>query len=205
MSRYRGPKNKIARRFQANVFSRARNPMLHKNNPPGIQGARRRKKSDYGLQLEEKQKLKAAYGMITEKQLVNYYRKAIAKKGNTAHQLVELLEARLDNIVFRLKLAPTIFAAHQLVSHGHILVDGKKVDVRSFRVKPGMVISIREKSKNMDMIKNSVESGRDIPEYLSLDKEKLSGTMVSEPAAESIDLPMIINTAVVCELLAHTK
>ena len=142
MSRYRGPKNRIARRFGANIFGRLRNPLIHKPNPPGVHGARRRKKSDYGLQLLEKQKLKAIYGMLTEKQLVNYYTKA-TRKGHVADNLAALLECRLDSIIFRLKLAPTIFAAQQLVSHGHILVNGKKVDRRSFQVKPGMKISIK--------------------------------------------------------------
>src|SRR4051812_40343082 len=143
MVRYTGPKNRIARRFGVNIFGRARNPLMHKANPPGVHGARRRKKSDFGLQLEEKQKLKAVYGMLTEKQLVNAYRKANARKGNTVHHLVEMLECRLENLVYRLKFAPTIFAAQQLVSHGHVEVNGKKVDRRSFQVRPGMTISLR--------------------------------------------------------------
>src|SRR3984885_5682454 len=155
MARYTGKKNRIARRFGINIFGKTRNPMLHKANPPGQHGARRRKKSDYGLMLEEKQKLKAIYGMLSERQLVNYYKKALAMKGTTAELCAEMLECRLDNMVYRLKFAPTIFAAHQLVSHGHILVDGKKVDRRSFQVKPGMVISVKEKSRNMKAINDS--------------------------------------------------
>src|SRR5215211_942674 len=119
MARFTGNKNRIARRYGVNIFGRARNPLLHKPNPPGVHGARRRKKSDYGIQLEEKQKLKAIYGMLSEKQLLSYYKKAVQKEGHTATLFTEMLECRLDNIVYRLKLAPTIFAAHQLVSHGH--------------------------------------------------------------------------------------
>jgi len=204
MARYRGPKNKVARKFQANIFGRARNPLLHKTNPPGMHGARRKKKSDYGLQLEEKQKLKAVYGMLSEKQLVKYYRAAALHAGNTEHVFLQTLESRLDNVVYRLKLAPTIFAAHQLVAHGHILVNGKRVDIRSFLVKPGMKISIREKSRNMGQIQNALESGRDVPDYLSLAADKFEGQMMAEPAFESIQLPLEINTAVVCEFLAHT-
>ncbi|MBT3393770.1 MAG: 30S ribosomal protein S4 [Waddliaceae bacterium] len=205
MARYRGPKNKIARRFQANVFGRARNPMLHKQNPPGMHGARRRKKSDYGLQLEEKQKLKASFGMISEKQLLRYYREAVRREGNTSHTLLEMLESRLDNIVYRLKLAPTILAAHQLVAHGHIQVNGKKVDIRSFLVKPGMEISIREKSRKIACVLNALEGGRDVPEYLSLNKDAFSGTMLATPKYDLVSLPMPVNVAVVCEFLAHTK
>src|SRR5215204_5323735 len=125
MVRYTGKKNRIARRFGVNIFGRARNPLLRKQNPPGMHGARRRKKSDYGVALEEKQKLKAIYGMLSEKQLVRYFKQALRLAGNTAQQFAQLLECRLDNIVYRLKIAPTIFGAHQLVSHGHIRVDGK--------------------------------------------------------------------------------
>src|ERR1700692_2878050 len=133
MARYTGNRNRIARRFGANIFGRTRNPLLHKPNPPGVHGARRRKKSDYGIQLEEKQKLKAIYGMLSEKQLVNYYKKALRMAGNTANHFAAMLECRLDTMVYRLKFASTIFGAHQLVSHGHTLVDGKKVDRRSFQ------------------------------------------------------------------------
>src|SRR5579862_5742134 len=120
MARYRGPKNRIARRFAANIFGKARNPLLHKQHPPGQHGAKRKKKSDYGVQLDERQKLKAIYGMLSQKQLVNAYRKALTTPGNTAHNLLQQLECRLDNIVYRLRLAPSIFAAQQLVSHGHV-------------------------------------------------------------------------------------
>src|SRR5258708_6503453 len=159
MSRFIGNKNRIARRFGINIFGRSRNPLLHKPNPPGQHGARRRKKSDYGLMLEEKQKLKAVYGMISEKQLINYYHKAATSKRDTATLLAQMLECRLDVVVARLKLAPTIFAAQQLVSHGHILVNGKKVDRRSFQVRPGMEISIKEKSRSVRIVKEAIESG----------------------------------------------
>ena len=131
MARYTGPKNRIARRFGVNIFGRARNPLLHKASPPGMHGAKRKKKSDYGLQLDEQQKLKAIYGMLSRSQLVRYYKEAVRSKGNTPEQFIERIECRLDNIVYRLNLAPTIFSAQQLVSHGHILVNGKKVDRRS--------------------------------------------------------------------------
>ncbi|MFN0064939.1 MAG: 30S ribosomal protein S4, partial [Chlamydiales bacterium] len=169
MARYRGPKNRIARRFGANIFGRARNPLLRKPNPPGQHGARRRKKSDYGIQLEEKQKLKACYGMLAERQLVTSFKKSVEEKGNTAQLFMLRLECRLDNLVYRLRFARTIFGAQQLVSHGHILVNGKKVDRRSFLVKPGMEISVKEKSRKSKAILDAMEtSTQNTPDYLEL-------------------------------------
>lgn len=205
MARYTGNKNRIARRFGTNIFGRARNPLLHKPNPPGVHGARRRKKSDYGLQLEEKQKLKAIYGMLSEKQLIAYYKKALSKVGNTAQHFAEMLECRLDNLVYRLKFANTIFGAHQLVSHGHILVDGKKVDRRSFIVKPGMVISVKEKSRQMKSIVEALDNpSRSVPEYLSSDPAHQSGQLLALPLQEQMPWPIEINLPEICDFLAHT-
>jgi small subunit ribosomal protein S4 len=206
MARYRGPKNRIARRFGANIFGRAKNPLLTKPNPPGQHGARRRKKSDYGLQLEEKQKLKACFGMLSEKQVVNAFKAAAQMKGNTAQIFMEKLECRLDNIVYRLRLARTIFGAQQLVSHGHIFVNGKKVDRRSFHVRPGMEISVKEKSRKSKAIIDASETAtQKVPDYLSFDKEHLKGTLLMAPQLDQIEgqLPLPINIAVVCEFLSH--
>ncbi|MBA3721359.1 MAG: 30S ribosomal protein S4 [Parachlamydiaceae bacterium] len=205
MARYTGSKNRIARRFGVNIFGRARNPLLHKLNPPGQHGARRRKKSDYGLQLEEKQKLKAIYGMISEKQLVAYFKKALSLEGNTTNHFTAMLECRLDNIVYRLKFASTIFGAHQLVSHGHILVNGKKVDRRSFQVKPGMVISIKEKSRKMKAIIESLDNpNHPVPDYLSLNKDQFSGQLLATPLPEQMPWPIEISLPVITDFLAHT-
>lgn len=205
MARYTGKKNRIARRFGVNIFGRARNPLLHKPNPPGVHGARRKKKSDYGLQLEEKQKLKAIYGMLSEKQLVGYYKKALKLVGNTANHFARMLECRLDNIVYRLKFGSTIFAAHQLISHGHILVNGKKVDRRSFQVSPGMEISLKEKSRNMKAVTEALEvSARAVPEYLSFEKDKFTGKLLANPTPEQMPWPIEIQLAEICDFLAHT-
>ncbi|MGA8163605.1 MAG: 30S ribosomal protein S4 [Waddliaceae bacterium] len=205
MARYTGNKNRVARRFGVNIFGRARNPLLHKPNPPGVHGARRRKKSDYGLQLEEKQKLKAIYGMLSERQLSNYYKQALRLSGNTAQHFAQMLECRLDTIVYRLKFAGTIFAAHQLVSHGHITVDGKKVDRRSFQVRPGMVIGIKEKSRKSKSINESLENRvREVPEYLTLDRASYAGQLVALPTIEQLPWPIEINLPEVCDFLAHT-
>jgi small subunit ribosomal protein S4 len=206
MVRYTGPKNQIARKFGANIFGRVRNPLLHKPNPPGVHGTKRRKKSDFGVQLDEQQKLKAIYGMLTRKQLVRYYKEALHQQKNTTQAFMQRLECRLDNIVYRLKLAPTIFAAQQLVSHGHVLVDGKKVDRRSFYVRPGMVVSIRSKSQEIPIIKLAQENAsRAVPEYLSLDAEKFSGQVLVPPAPDQIPLPLPVNIPLICEFLAHTS
>lgn len=204
MARYTGNKNRIARRFGVNIFGRARNPLLHKPNPPGVHGARRKKKSDFGLQLEEKQKLKAVYGMLSEKQLINNYKKAVQMEGNTPQHLAEMLECRLDNIVYKLKFASTIFGAQQLVNHGHILVNGKKVDIRSFQVKPGMNISIKEKSQKMKSIHESLASQRDVPTYLTLESGKFSGQLMTMPGLDQISWPLEINIIEICDFLEHT-
>lgn len=206
MARYTGPKNRIARRFGVNIFGRARNPMLHKANAPGMHGAKRKKKSDFGVQLEEQQKLKAIYGMISQKQMVRYYQESARKRSNTTQLFMQRLECRLDNVVLRLKFAPTIFAAQQLVSHGHILVNGKKVDRRSFEVKPGMTISIKSKSKEVPLIKNAVDTpARSVPEYFSSDPANLSGQLLVLPEIDQIPLPLPVNVAMICEFLAHNS
>lgn len=206
MSRYTGPKNRVARRFGVNIFEKSRNPLLHKPNPPGVHGARRRKKSDFAIQLEEKQKLTALYGMISRKQMLKYYKKATHSPENTPEAFVQNLETRLDILVYRLGLAKSIFHAQQLVAHGHILVDGRRVDIRSFQVKVGSVISIREKSRNNLLIKEALEHAgkKELPEYLSLDTAKFSGKLEALPHMDQIPYPTEVNIPVVCEFLAHT-
>jgi small subunit ribosomal protein S4 len=205
MGRFTQKRNRIARRFGINIFGRSRNPLIHKSNPPGVHGARRRKKSDYGLQLEEKQKLKAIYGLLSEKQLVNYYKKASAMKGNTAHILAAMLECRLDNMVYRLGFASTIFSAHQLVAHGNVLVNGKRVDIRSFQVKPGMKISLSEKAARTKVVIRSLENkSRSVPEYLTLESEKCTGELIAIPDVEQMPWPIEVNLAEICDFLAHT-
>lgn len=205
MARYTGNKNRIARRFGTNIFGRARNPLLHKPNPPGVHGARRRKKSDYGMQLEEKQKLKAIYGMLSEKQLLKYYTKAFNTKGNTAVLLAQQLECRLDNLVYRLKFASTIFGAHQLVAHGHILVDGKKVDIRSYQVRPGQVISVREQSRKIKAIDEALDgTSRSVPDYLSQNRDHYSGQLLALPIPEQMPWPIELKLPEICDFLARS-
>jgi small subunit ribosomal protein S4 len=187
-----------------NIFGRAKNPLVHKAHPPGMHGAKRKKKSDYGVQLEEKQKLKAAYGMISEAQLRRYFGEAARRHQNTPELLMQRLECRLDNIVYRLRLAPTIFAAQQLVSHGHVNVNGKKVDIRSFEVRPGMEISIREKTKQNKIVSESVKNAnRSLPEYLELNEGTMTGKLLSLPTIGSIPTPLEINVPMICDFIAH--
>jgi len=203
MARYTGPKNRIARRFGANIFGKARNPLLHKQSPAGMHGAKRKKKSDYGLQLEEQQKLKAIYGMISQKQLVRYYHEAKKDKENTPRKFISRLECRLDSVVYRLKFANTIFQAQQLVAHGHILVNGKKVDKRSFEVKPGMTISIKPASQKMVNIQQALENPREVPTYASLDAASFSGQLLVVPDIDQVPFALPINVPLICEFLAH--
>ena len=155
MARYTGPKSKIARKFGEAIFG-ADKVLSKKNYPPGQHGnSRRRKTSEYGIQLSEKQKAKYTYGVL-EKQFRNLFTKAEKAKGITGEILLQLLESRLDNIVFRLGIAPTRAAARQLVNHRHITVDGKVVDIASFSVKPGQLIAVRERAKSLEVINNSL-------------------------------------------------
>ena len=203
MARYRGAKNRLARRFGVNVFSKARNPLLHKSNPPGMHGAKKKKRSDYGVQLEEKQKLKASFGCISDHQLNKYYVEAARKRQNTPEVMMQMLECRLDMLVYRLNLASTIFAAQQLVSHGHIEVDGKKTTIRSYGVRPGQTVAIREKSQKKKSILEAYQnSTRTVPAYLEA-MGGMKGQLLSLPSLESISLPMEINIPMVCDFLAH--
>lgn len=206
MSRYTGPKNRVARRFGINIFGRIRNPLAHKPNPPGQHGAKRKKKSDFGIQLEEKQKLKAAFGMLTESQLLRYYKEAARHHKNTPELFLQMLECRLDNVVYRLKFANTIFQAQQLVAHGHVHVNGRKVDRRSFQVQPGMKITIKEKSRKSKHVQHAVESSnRSVPAYLSQDPVNFSGQLMARPSMEEISLPIEVNIPMVCDFLAHSS
>ncbi|ADY52674.1 SSU ribosomal protein S4P [Pseudopedobacter saltans DSM 12145] len=187
MARYTGPKSKIARKFREPIFGPDK-ALERKNYPPGQHGPskRRGKQSEYSIQLTEKQKVKYTYGVL-EKQFSNLFKKASAKGGIAGTNLLQLLEARLDNVVYRLGIATTRSAARQLVSHRHILVNGELVNIPSFSVRPGDVIEVREKSKSLEAITNSV-AGRTINKYswLEWDSKNLTGKFIQFPDRESI-------------------
>ncbi len=198
MARYTGPKTKIARKFGEAIFG-ADKVLSKKNYPPGQHGNnRRRKTSEYGVQLREKQKAKYTYGVL-EKQFRNMFEKASRSKGITGEVLLQLLESRLDNIVFRLGLAPTRDAARQLVSHRHIVVDGKVVNIPSYSVKPGQIIGVREKAKSLEVISDAL-SGFNHSKYpwIEWEQSAMSGKFLHLP--ERADIPENIKEQLIVEL-----
>lgn len=198
MARYTGPKTRIARKFGEAIFGPDK-VLSKKNYPPGQHGVnKRRKTSEYGVQLREKQKAKYTYGVL-EKQFRNLFEKASRKKGITGEVLLQLLEARLDNVVFRLGIAPTRAAARQLVLHRHIVVNGKVVNIASYSVKPGEVIGVREKSKSLEVIADSL-AGFNHSKYpwIEWDEASKSGKFLHLP--ERADIPENIKEQAIVEL-----
>lgn len=188
MAKYTGPKHKLSRRIGKCVWGRPNSPAEKRPYPPGQHGkSMRRKLSVYGIQLLEKQKLRMYYGGIMERQMRRIFDKARNLGGNTGTNLLMLLESRLDTVVWRLGFAPTIFSARQMVNHCHILVDGKKVNIPSFEVKPGMVISIRPRSRKIPIIANGVDNPPfELPEYLEREAKSFEGKMIAAPNAATI-------------------
>lgn len=195
MSRYTGPAYKKSRRLGFSTLENGKD-LAKRPYAPGQHGTGRKKVSEYGVQLQEKQKVKFLYG-LSEKQFKRTFEKAGKMKGIHGTNLLILLESRLDNIVYRLNLAPTRRASRQMVNHGHILVNGKKVDIPSYQVKPGDTISIREKSLNHPVIKESLENAVKRCEYVSWDDKKMTGTYVRYP--ERNELNSEINEALIVE------
>ena len=183
MSKRHSQKYKIDRRMGENLWGRPKSPVNSRSYGPGQHGQRRKTKmSDFGLQLMAKQKLKGYYGNITEKQFRRTYDEASRRKGNTAELLIGLLESRLDAIVYRCKFVPTVFASRQFVNHGHVKVNGIKVNIPSYRVKPGDVIEVRERSRSMALVLEALDSPeRDLPEYIDLDAKAMKATFVRMP------------------------
>lgn len=198
MARYIGPKTKIARKFKDPIFGPDKS-YEKKNYPPGQHGAnkRRAKQSEYGLQLQEKQKAKYTYGIL-EKQFRNLFAKAAHKKGITGENLLQLIEARLDNVVFRLGIAPSRSGARQIVSHCHITVNGKVVNIPSYSLKAGDIVSVRERSKSMESITNSVASRVNQFSWLEWDVNTLTGKFLNYP--ERAEIPENIKEQLIVEL-----
>ncbi len=198
MARYIGPKSKIARRFRDPIFG-ADKALEKKNYPPGQHGAskRRGKVSEYGLQLGEKQKAKYTYGIL-EKQFAKIFDKASRTKGITGELLLQLIESRLDNVVYRLGISPSRSGARQLVSHRHITVNGSVVNIPSYTLKPGDSISVREKSQSLEAIVNSVNSGASAYSWLEWNKSTLTGKFISVP--ERAQIPENIKEQLIVEL-----
>lgn len=201
MSRRHTTKYKIDRRVGENIWGRPKSPVNKRPYKPGQHGqGRRSKTSDYGLQLLAKQKLKFHYGDITEKQFRKTYEEANRRKGNTAENLIGLLESRLDAFVYRSKFVPTIFAARQFVNHGHVRVNGQKVNIPSYRLKPGDVVELREKARNMALVLEALGSAeRDLPEYIEVDPKAMKATFVRVPELADVPYPVQMEPAQVVE------
>ena len=201
MSKRIASKYKINRRLGVNLWGRTKSPVNLREYGPGQHGQRRmRKPSDYGLQLAAKQKLRGYYGNITEKQFRRYYTEATRRKGDTSENLIGILETRLDAVVYRMKFVPTVFAARQFVNHGHIRVNGKRVNIPSCRVREGDVIEVRKKSHQIPMVLEAIDSPeRDVPDYVEVDFQKMKGTFVRTPLLADVPYPVQMEPNLVIE------
>ena len=200
MSKRATSKYKINRRLAVNLWGRPKSPYNKREYGPGQHGQRRRKPSDYGLQLVAKQKLKGYYGNITERQFRRYYLEAIRRRGDTGEHLVQLLERRLDAVVYRMKFIPTVFAARQFVSHGHVRVNGRRVTIPSYQVKDEDVIEVKEKSREMALVLEAIVSNeRDVPDYLEVDYKKMQGKFLRGPKLADVPYPVRMEPNLVVE------
>ena len=200
MSHRTRAKYKIDRRLRVNLWGRPKSPFNSREYGPGLHGQRRRKQSDYGLQLQAKQKLKGYYGNISERQFRRYYIEANLRKGDTSENLVALLERRLDAVVYRMKLVPTVFASRQFINHGHILVNSKRVNIPSYRVKDGDVIEVKEKSRDLPLVLEAAGSPeRDVPDYVEVDHGKMRGTFLRQPGLADVPYPALMEPNLVIE------
>jgi len=197
-------KHKIDRRLGMNLWGRAKSPYNTRQTGPGMHGARRGKPTDYGIQLTAKQKLKGYYANIGEKKFRRYYQEAVRLKGDTGENLIGLLESRLDAIAYRAKLVPTIFAARQLVSHGHLTVNGKRVTIISYQVKAGDVIQLTDKARQMALVVAAGESAeRDVPEYIEADHKAGKVTYLRQPKLEDVPYPVQMEPHLVVEFYSR--
>ncbi len=204
MSKRVASKYKINRRLGVNLWGRPKSPVNKREYGPGQHGQRRRKPSDFGVQLAAKQKLKGYYGNIGERQFRRYYQEAVRRRGDTGEKLIELLERRLDAVVYRAKFVPTVFASRQFVNHGHILVNGKRVNIPSFQVRDGDVVQIKEKSRELPLVLDAIDSPeRDLPDYLDLYLKDLSATYVRGPKFADVPYPVKMEPHLVVEFYSR--
>ena len=204
MTKRTAAKYKIDRRMGENIWGRAKSPVNRREYGPGQHGQRRKNKlSDFGTQLRAKQKLKGYYGDLTEKQFRRIYTEAERVKGDTGENLIGLLERRLDAVVYRAKFVPTIFAARQFVNHGHVLVNGKRVNIASYRVKVGDVVTVRERSRNMALVLEALQSSeRDTPDYVEVDPKAMTAKFVRVPEFSEVPYPVKMEPNLVIEFYA---
>ncbi|GAB4259364.1 MAG: 30S ribosomal protein S4 [Pararhodobacter sp.] len=204
MTKRTAAKYKIDRRMGENIWGRAKSPVNRRDYGPGQHGQRRKgKMSDFGTQLRAKQKLKGYYGDLTEKQFKRIYAEAARVKGDTGENLIGLLERRLDAVVYRAKFVPTIFAARQFVNHGHVTVNGQRVNIASYRVKEGDVIAVRDRSKQLAVVLEATQSAeRDVPDYLEVDHSKMTATFVRTPGLSDVPYAVQMEPNLVVEYYA---
>ena len=204
MTKRTSAKHKIDRRMGENIWGRPKSPVNKREYGPGQHGQRRKgKMSDFGTQLRAKQKLKGYYGDLTEKQFRRIYDEAERQRGDTSELLIGLLERRLDAVVYRAKFVPTVFSARQFVNHGHVAVNGRRVNIASYRVKEGDVVSVRDKSRQLAIVLEAIGSPeRDVPEYLAVDHSKLTAEFVRSPALGDVPYPVMMEPNLVVEYYA---
>jgi small subunit ribosomal protein S4 len=204
MSKRAGSKYKINRRLGVNLWGRSKSPLNRRDYGPGQHGQRRKKPSDFGTQLMAKQKLKGYYGNIGERQFRRLYEEASRRRGDTGERLIELLERRLDAVVYRMKFVPTVFAARQFVNHGHVRVNGKRVNIGSYLVKDGDTIEVKDKSRLLALVLEAVKSTeRDVPDYLQVDHDKMKGTFVRAPKLADVPYPVSMEPNLVVEFYSR--
>lgn len=204
MSKRIEAKHKIDRRLGVNLWGRAKSPLNNREYGPGQHGQRRKKPTDFGIQLMAKQRLKGYYGSIGERQFRKLYAEAVRRKGDTSENLIGLLERRLETVVYRAKFVPTVFAARQFVNHGHIKVNGKRVNIGSYQLKEGDVVEVREKARDLVMVLGAVQSGeRDVPEYIEADHKKMSAKFVRVPALGDVPYPVSMEPHLVTEFYSR--
>ncbi|MBL8562005.1 MAG: 30S ribosomal protein S4 [Gemmobacter sp.] len=204
MTKRTAAKYKIDRRMGENIWGRAKSPLNKREYGPGQHGQRRKNKlSDFGTQLRAKQKLKGYYGDLTEKQFRKIYGEAERVKGDTGEMLVGLLERRLDAVIYRAKFVPTVFAARQFVNHGHVTVNGKRVNIASYRVKEGDIIAVRDRSKQLAIVLESIAlTERDVPDYIEVDHSKMTAKFVRTPSLGDVPYPVVMEPNLVVEYYA---
>ncbi len=204
MSKRLASKYKIDRRLGVNLWGRPKSPINSREYGPGQHGQRRRKPSDFGTQLMAKQKLKGYYGNIGEKQFRRYFAEASRRKGDTGENLIGLLERRLDAVVYRSKFVPTVFAARQFVNHGHVTVNGKKVNIASYMVKDGDVVQVKAKSRELPLVLEAVESvERDLPDYIEVNHKDMKATYIRAPKLADVPYPVQMEPNLVIEFYSR--
>ena len=204
MSKRHAVKYKISRRLGENLWGRAKDPVNRRSYGPGQHGQAKKKSSDFGLQLKQKQKLKAYYGNITEKQFRKIYTEARRLKGDSSENLIGLLERRLDAVVYRMCVVPTVFAARQFISHGHIKVNGKRVNIPSYSVQEGDVIEVKEASKQLAIVMESMASPeRDVPDYIEMDEKAVKATFKRIPKLMDVPYPVKMEPNMVVEFYSR--